>query len=83
MTTTKDTRKVYKNHRIEITGNVITFDGKLNPTSNTLKIYRLNGDVSRFDEAIEQFCTGNGIENVIVKVWYPSKMLKPLKRATH
>lgn len=61
----KDNRKVYKQKRIEVDGNVITFDGKYNPDTNTLKIYRMYGDVSLYDQAIMEFCIDNKIGKAI------------------
>ena len=64
----KDTRKVYRNQRIEVNGNVVTFDGKFSPDTNTLKVYRMHGDVRLFDEAIQDFCIGNNIATAIILI---------------
>ena len=62
-----DTRKTYNNEPIRLQDNVIHFDGKLNPETNELKIYRLRGDIRLFDEAIQNFCIDNKIDKCIVK----------------
>jgi hypothetical protein len=64
-TTKKDNRKVYKNEKIEVNGTNVTFDGKYSPDSNTLKIYRMHGDVNLFAEAIQNFCIDNKIATTI------------------
>jgi len=61
-TTTKDNRKVYQNQKIEVNGTNVTFDGKYSPDNNTLKIYRMYGDVRLFEEAIQNFCIDNKID---------------------
>ncbi len=57
----KDNRKTYRNKQIEVNGTVVHFDGKFSPATDTLKIYRIYGDVSLFDEAIQNFCIDNNI----------------------
>lgn len=60
MTTTKDKRIVYKSQRIELEGNVITFDGKGNKETGELRVYRLHGDIRLFVQALQDFCLDNG-----------------------
>ncbi len=64
----KDNRKVYNNEAIEVDGTVVHFDGKLDPVGNKLKIYRMRGDVSLFQEAIQNFATVNKIDTVVYPV---------------
>lgn len=64
----KDIRKVYNYQKIEVNGNVIFFDGKYNPETNILKIYRLYGNASEFAEAVQNFCIDNKIDIAIVPV---------------
>ncbi len=64
--TKKDNRKVYNGEEIKVNGNIVRFDGKYSPDNNTLKVYKMYGDVSLFDEAIQNFCIDNKIENAIV-----------------
>lgn len=69
-TTKKDNRKVYSNEKIEVNGTIVTFHGKFSPDNNTLKIYRMNGDVSLFDEAIQNFCIQNKIAKAVTSFLY-------------
>lgn len=68
--TKKDNRTVYNNEKIEVNGTNVTFDGKYSPGNNTLKIYRMHGDVSLFDEAIQNFCIDNKIDNAVTSLVY-------------
>ncbi len=62
----KDNRKVYNNEKIEVNGTNVRFDGKYSPDNNTLKIYRMYGDVNLFDEAIQNFCIDNKIDKAVI-----------------
>lgn len=64
MKATKDIRKVYTNQKIEVNGTCIHFDGEFDPTTNTLKIYRMHGDVALFGEAIMNFAIDNKIDTI-------------------
>lgn len=57
MTKTKDIRKVFKHEPIDLGDNTVHFDGKYNPETGTLKIYRYHGDINRSKEAIALFCS--------------------------
>ncbi|HET8963758.1 MAG TPA: hypothetical protein VFM99_07670 [Chitinophagales bacterium] len=67
-TTKKDNRKVYNNEKIEVNGTNVTFDGKYYPDNNTIKIYRMYGNVALFDEAIQNFCIDNKIDKAITSM---------------
>ena len=60
-TAQKDNRKTFNYHPIRLEGNVVYFDGKLDPDKKELKIYRMFGDVRLYDDAIQDFCIENGI----------------------
>lgn len=62
MTATKDTRKVYNQERIAVNGTFVMFDGKGEADKSVVKFYRLYGDVSLFDEAIQNFCVEHGYQ---------------------
>jgi len=62
----KDNRLVYEDQPVAIEDNVIRFDGKGNPDTKTLKIYRYRGDITLRDEAIQQFCLENGYEKAVL-----------------
>lgn len=62
----KDNRKVLKNQKVELEGTFITFDGKFNPATNTLKVYKLQGDVTLFEQAIQDYAIVNRIDKVII-----------------
>lgn len=63
----KDNRKVYKNQRLEANGNCAFFDGKYDPQTDTLKVYRYYGSVNIMAEAFQNFCIDNKIGNVLYK----------------
>jgi hypothetical protein len=64
--TKKDNRKVYSNEKIEVNGTNVTFDGKHSLDTNTLKVYRMYGDVNLFNEAIQNFCIVNKIDTAVM-----------------
>lgn len=66
MSTKKDLRKTYKNHEIKLEGNVIHFDGKYDPITKTLKVYRYHGDITLRDQAFQDFAIENGIIKVLI-----------------
>jgi hypothetical protein len=45
--TTKDKRVSLNHHRIEHEGEVWNIDGKFDPATKTLKVYRVHGDVTK------------------------------------
>lgn len=61
----KDNRIVYKNKKIAVNGNTVSFDGKYNPDKKTLRVYRVYGDVTLHDEALQNFAIENNIDKVI------------------
>lgn len=51
-----DKRLQFNHHRVEHEGNVWNIDGKYDPQTNTLKVYRVYGDVTQpevLDEALQ------------------------------
>lgn len=60
-------KKTYTNEKVEVEGNFITFSGKLNPTTNTLIVDKIEGDVTLHDEAIQNFCITNKIGKAVIK----------------
>ena len=66
----KDTREVYNNEPIEVNGNKVFFDGKLDTEKNELKVYRMRGDVNLFDEALQNFCIEKGINKATTLFTY-------------
>lgn len=60
-------KKTFKNEKVEVNGNHITFDGKFSPKENTLTITKLQGDITLFEEAIQGFCISNNIDKTIIK----------------
>ena len=60
MTNAKDNRTAFNGQRIECNGNVVSFDGKWNPTTRTLKVYRYYGDITIMEQAIAEFCIDRG-----------------------
>ena len=70
MTKVKDLRKTFKGERIAVNGTFVSFDGKLDTVKNELRIYQLFGDVSLFDEAIQNFCIDNKIDKASTKLIY-------------
>jgi len=62
----KDDRKTYRQERIEVNGTCVHFDGKYSPSANTLRVYRMFGDITLFDEAIQNFCIDNNIGVVVI-----------------
>lgn len=63
-TTDKDSRKQYTHHRIEHEGNVWHIDGKYNPDTKVLKVYKVYGDVTNpelLNEALEAFANAEGM----------------------
>ena len=64
----KDNRKVLDSEPLVFEESLVgTFDGKLNPTTNTLKVYKYHGDITKFEEAIGEYAILNKIDVVIVK----------------
>ncbi len=54
MTQTKDLRKTFTHQRVVTSNNdVLYFDGKFDPTTKTMKVYRLHGSVSAFSDAYD------------------------------
>ena len=65
MTKTKDLRKTYTNQRVVTSSNdVLYFDGKFDPTTKTMKVYRLHGDVRAFGEAYDAIGIEYGCDKV-------------------
>lgn len=64
----KDNRITYTNQPIEVNGTVVHFDGKLNPETKELRVYKIHGDVTLFDEALQNFCLDNGIDKALTFV---------------
>jgi len=62
----KDNRKVYKDQPIKLEGNTVTFDGKYNPDTNTLKVYKFHGDINLREQAFQDFAIVNKIDHVII-----------------
>lgn len=62
----KDNRKTYNNQKVEANGNVARFDGKYDPATKTLKVYRYYGDITILEEAMQNFAIDNGIQTVVV-----------------
>lgn len=65
MTFTKD--KAFSYEPIEVNGNKVFFDGKFRIAENALSIYRLYGDVTLFNEAIQNFCIVHNIGTAKIK----------------
>ena len=61
----KDKRKTLKNVRVEANGNCAFIDGKYDPDTNTLKVYRYHGDITIRDEAIQNYAIDNKIDKVV------------------
>ncbi len=59
--------KVYKGEKIEVNGSFITFDGKYFAETDCVKFYKMHGDVTLFDEAIQNFCVTNNISKALKK----------------
>jgi hypothetical protein len=54
MTKTKDLRKTYTHQKVVTSNNdVLYFDGKFDPTTKVMKVYRLFGDVRAHEDAYE------------------------------
>lgn len=64
----KDIRKVYNKQAIEVNGTNVHFDGKGNPETKTLKVYRYFGDINLMEEAMQNFCIDNGYETCNFKI---------------
>lgn len=62
----KDLRKVYTNQPIQLEGNTVHFDGKYNPETKTLKVYRYYGDITLREQALQDFCIVNNFDKVIL-----------------
>lgn len=54
-TTKIDLRVTFDNQEIEIDGTVVRFDGKYNPITDTLKVYRFYGDITLREQALQDF----------------------------
>ena len=63
----KDNRITYNDQAVEVNGNTIRFDGKGDPETKTLKVYRYRGDITMRDEAMQNFALDNGYETVIIE----------------
>jgi hypothetical protein len=51
---TKDLRKTYTHQRIVTANNdVFNFDGKFDPATKTMKVYRIYGDINKKQEVYE------------------------------
>ena len=62
----KDNRKSFTHQRIVTSNNdVLHFDGKFNPDTKTMKVYRMYGDVRAFDAAYEAIGIEYGCEKVL------------------
>lgn len=62
-----DTRKVFKNERIESDGNVFHFDGKtITKNPKIIKVYKFHGDIMMMEKAFQDFCLSNGYDSVII-----------------
>ena len=61
-----DNRKNYSHKQIECEGNFVRFDGKGDPKTKTLKVYRYYGDVTIMEQALQEFAITNGYEKVIL-----------------
>lgn len=64
--TKKDTRKIYNDEQIKVNGNVVRFDGKGDPQTKILKVYRYYGDITLQAEALQNFCIDNGYDEAII-----------------
>jgi hypothetical protein len=63
--TKRDTRIVFNRHRIEHEGTSWIIDGKADPKTGTLKIYRVEGDVTkpeRLKEALQALADSVGLK---------------------
>ena len=66
MEKTKDLRKTYTHERVVTSNNdVLYFDGKFDPTTKTMKVYRLFGDVRAFDDAYQAIFFDYNCEKVL------------------
>ena len=61
----KDNRIVYTYKAIEVNGIKQYFDGKGNPGTKELKVYRYYGDINQSGEALQNFAIDNGYDTVI------------------
>lgn len=62
----KDLRKVYTKEPIKLEGNTVHFDGKYDPATKTLKVYRYYGDITLKEQALQDFCIDNKIDKAII-----------------
>ena len=70
MTTTKDLRKTYTYQRIVTANNdVLFFDGKFDPATKIMKVYRLHGSVSAFQDAYEAIGLDYKCSKVLAQNW--------------
>lgn len=64
-----DNRIVFKSEPLIFEDSLVgTFDGKLQPETKTLKIYKYNGDITKFEEAIQDYAIVNHIDTVITSI---------------
>lgn len=61
----KDNRKVFKKQKIEVNGELVSFDGKADPKTKVLKVYRYFGNINLMEEAFQNFSIVNGYQKVI------------------
>jgi hypothetical protein len=52
----KDKRVSYSKKLIEVNGTKVYFDGKGNPETKLLKVYRYYGNINIIGQAMDQFC---------------------------
>ena len=61
----KDIRKVFRKEKIDVAGEVVSFDGKGDPKSKVLKVYRYFGNINLLEEAFQNFSIINGYKKVV------------------
>lgn len=65
-TAKKDRRKTYTHQRIETSnGDVLHFDGKFDPETKVMKVYRLHGSVLAFQDAYDAIGIEYGCNKVM------------------
>ena len=64
---TKDVRTTYKGQEIIVNGNRNHFDGKGNPDTKVLKVYRWHGDINQSAEGLQDFALSNEYTSVITE----------------
>lgn len=66
MTQIKDNRKTFKNQKVVTHNNdVLFFDGKFNPDTKVMKVYRIYGDVTKHQDAYDAIGTDYGCSKVL------------------